>query len=331
MKIDKSNMRQVIIDSADQLKEGLTLAENIKIDGDFKNIVICGMGGSALPADILNITTNLEIPVYIHRGYNLGEKTNEHSLVICISYSGNTEETLSAINEAINRKLKVIGISSNGEIETVCKKNTIPFVKIPAGIQPRCAIGYIYSALIKVLINCNITKDISSEIIEASQKVKEISNSLEVEGKKLAKKLLKKVPVIYSSENFKDLAKIWKIKFNENSKTPAFYNYFPELNHNEMVGYGGLKRLGFKNFHVIILQDVSDHPRILKRIKLTADLIRKNGAKVEIVAIQSGSVLFKIFSTLLLGDWVSYYLALENKIDPTPVQIVEEFKGQMKK
>ncbi|OGZ72399.1 MAG: bifunctional phosphoglucose/phosphomannose isomerase [Candidatus Staskawiczbacteria bacterium RIFCSPLOWO2_01_FULL_38_12b] len=326
---DKSNMKQVIIDSPLQIKDGLDLAKNINIENNFSNVIICGIGGSALPGDILNTIVNAPIPISLHRSYNLPTQANEKSLVICISYSGNTEEPLSALQEAITRKLPIICMASGGQIEMLCLKNNIPFVKIPSGIQPRSATGYIFSALVKILANAKIIDDMSSEILRTSKQLQEINTSLENEGNKLAKKLSKKIPVIYSSDSLKNLAMVWKIKFNENSKIPAFYNYFPELNHNEMVGYTGLKKLGIKNFFVIILQDKSEHPRILKRMELTTNIIKKSGAKVEIIGIKDGSPLFKIFSSLLLGDWVSYYLAMENDTDPTPVSMVEEFKKLM--
>jgi glucose/mannose-6-phosphate isomerase len=329
MIIDKSNMRQVILDSSHQLEKGLNLAENHKVEGVFKNVIVCGIGGSALPVNVLNAIIKSPVPIYAHRDYGLPEEASGNSLIICISYSGNTEETISALEEAVQKNLKVICIATGGKIEEICKKTSTPLIKIPAGIQPRSATGYIFSALAKILSNSGVIKDITGEISEAAKNLESINSSLEKEGKKLAKKLVKKNPVVYASNKFKALARIWKIKFNENSKIPAFHNYFPELNHNEMVGYTGLKKSQAKNLFVIVLQDSEDHPRILKRMKLTSNLIKKSGAKVETLNIKDGSPTFKIFSSLMLGDWVSYYLALEYKIDPTPVKIVEEFKKLM--
>lgn len=326
--IDKQNMHKVIAGFPDQLITGLDLAQHVKVKGPFENVVVCGLGGSALPADIMN---SLGIPLYVHKDYNLPPVTNEKSLVICISYSGNTEETISALQEAIKRKSTIVGVANGGAIETLCQQHSIPFVKIPSGVQPRCATGYIFSALITVLANSGMTQDLSSEILETAQKLKDLNLSLEKEGKILAKKLVKKIPIVYGTNkaNSDAIARIWKIKFNENTKIPAFYNYFPELNHNEMVGYEGLKRAGMKNACVIMLKDPSAHPRTQKRIELTAQLIKKAGAKVEIILLKEGNDIFKIFSSLLLGDWTSYYLALEYKIDPTPVKTVEEFKKMM--
>jgi len=329
MEIDKENMRQVIINSPKQFVEGLKLAENVKIDGDFKNIVVCGMGGSALPTDILLSINKINIPLYIHRNYNLPPVAHSDSLIICISYSGNTEEVTSALKEAINKNLKIVSIASGGEIEKICLKNNIPLIKIPNGIQPRSATGYIFSAFVKLLENLKIIRLLSNEVLKTAFELEKINKSLEEDGQKLAKKLINKIPLIYSADNFKSVAKIWKIKFNENSKISAFYNYFPELNHNEMVGFSGIDKNS--NFHFIILKDFTEHQRILKRMDLFTKFLKKKGVKVDLIEIKNGSLLFKIFSTLLLGDWVSYYLAIENKIDPTPVQMVEEFKKLLKK
>ena len=330
-KIDKFNLRQVILQSPDQLTAGLKLANYTKVKGDFSNIIICGMGGSALPAHILANLDKTKVPIFIHKDYGLSHKADENSLVICISYSGNTEETISGLKDALRKGVKIVGMASGGEIEALCTKNSIPFVKIPSGIQPRYATGYIFSSMVKVLENCELLQKTSMEFGALAEKLKAVNLSQEKEGISLAKKLFKKIPVVYSSSNLKDVARIWKIKFNENAKIPAFYNYFPELNHNEMVGYAGLKKIGTKNFFAIILQDQKDHPRIKERMELTAKLIKKNGANAQIVKVKEGSDLFKIFSALLLGDWVSYHLALLQKIDPTQVQIVEDFKRLLKK
>lgn len=343
--IDKSNMRQVIQGSPDQLRAGLDLAKDItlrqglvvslnrttrekKIKGNFKNIVLCGMGGSALPGDILRSLSLVEI--YIHKDYGLPDIVDKKSLVICISYSGNTEETVSALKEAIEKKLNVLCIASGGIIEEKSKANNIPFVKLPSGMQPRSAIGYIFSALVKSLENTGLIKGISQETKKTAELLDIINESLEKEGKQLSKKLINKIPILYAAgmENAISIARIWKIKFNENSKIPAFYNYFPELNHNEMVGFSKAKKIGV-NFHTLMFQDIKDHPRNIKRMELTADLLMKQGISSEIIKIKDGSPIFKIFSTLLLGDWVSYYLALELNIDPTPVLMVEEFKKKL--
>jgi glucose/mannose-6-phosphate isomerase len=325
--IDKFNMKDVIANSPDQLIRGLDLAKNIKVDGTFKNVIICGIGGSPLPADILNSILLPSVPALIHRDYNLPKTASKDSLILCISYSGNTEETVSSLLEAIDNGFKTIVITTGGKMEEICIQKNIPFAKIPAGIQPRSATGYLFSALATVLLNCGITENISKDILQAAGDLDKINSALEKEGKNLARKLVKKIPIVYSSSGLQSVAKIWKIKFNENSKIPAFYNFFPELNHNEMVGFTNVKKNN--NFHILIIKDNEDHPRITKRMNLTSSLLKKKGIAVDFLKTREGSMLFRVFSSLLLGDWTSYYLALNHKIDPTPVAMVEEFKKLM--
>ncbi len=138
--------------------------------------------------------------------------------------------------------------------------------------------------------------------------------------------LLGKIPIIYSSQKYKTLAYIWKIKFNENSKIPAFWNYFPELNHNEMVGYTNPNKI----LHILILKDRDDHPKIIKRMGLTAELLKKKSVKVEFIEIAGKNIWEKILNNLILADWTSYYLAILKSADPTPVLMVEEFKKKLK-
>ena len=325
---DTSNMRQVIMDFPKQLEVGFKLAKNVKVKGKFKNIVIAGVGGSALPADLLVGMFHIALPIYIHKDYNLPREASRDSLVICISYSGNTEETISVLQEALTKKLPVIGIATGGEIEKLCQENKITFVKIPSGIQPRSAVGYLFSVLAGILANHNAIEDISGDLKNTVKDLQAIKGQLEKEGKVLAEKLVKKVPIIYASRQYQALAEIWKIRFNENSKIPAFYNYFPELNHNELVGFSEVEKVDAK-FYAIFLQDQTDHPRIAKRMELTAETLQSKNIPVSIIASTKGSETSKIFSSLMLSDWTSYHLALLNDVDPTPVAMIEDFKKRL--
>ena len=325
-------MRETILDFPKQFKEGIKRAKDIRVEGRFENIIICGMGGSALPADLLLTYLNdLKLPFYIHRSYNLPPQAIKESLIICISFSGNTEETISAFKEAQRKKLKIAVITTGGELAKLAQKYNTSFVLLPSvKIQPQWAIGYLFGSLMKVLSNSGVIEDNSEEILKMAENLKPLR--LEAKGKILAKKLAGKIPLIYASDKFKSLARIWKIKLNENSKIMAFWNYFPELIHNEIVGYSELKSQisNLKNFHVIILRDSGDHPKILKAMELTAVLLKKKGIEVDFVEIEGKSILEKLFNNLILSDWVSYYLAKEYKIDPAPVEIVEEFKKKLK-
>lgn len=344
---DSQNMRQVILDFPKQFKVGMNSVEdlNLKIK-KFSNIIICGMGGSALPGNVLKaLNTNLnltKLPIIIHRDYGLAKEAENHSLIFCISYSGNTEETISAFKEARRRKLNIVVIASGGKLINLAKKNKISFARVPFGVQPRCALGYQFSALYKILTELRLVKNLDREILNLEKFLK--PKELESQGKLLAKKLLGGVPVVYSSSNFGLLAKIWKIKFNENSKVPSFFNFFPELNHNEMVGMGETKLKEAKRiFKFLILRDrEQDSERNLKRMEIMAKILKQKGFEVMFINLEKLSkrpkeanfylyFLLKIFSGILLGDWASYYLAIYQKTDPTPVNLVEEFKKKISK
>ena len=165
-------------------------------------------------------------------------------------------------------------------------------------------------------------EDKRQEFEEAAEKMKSSDSEFEELGKKIAEEVAGKTPVVYSSTRFKSLAMIWKIMFNENAKTPAFWNFFPELNHNEMIGY--TKQQG--KFQLVVLKDSSDDPRNLKRLEKTTEILKKYGLDSTIVDIPKDGMLFRIFATLQIGCWASYYLALKYEIDPTPVDMVEELK-----
>ncbi len=328
-KADKSNMRQIILDFPKQFRVGLEAAENIGLKSNFNKVIICGMGGSALPADILKTWLEEEkvgLSLTVHRDYNLPYWVNQKTLVVCISYSGNTEETLSAFKEAQKKNLKIVAITSGGKLSKLCQLYKVPFAKIPSGFPPRMALGFQFAALAKILVNSELLKNNLNNILALEKTLKPAL--LEEKGKKLAKKLKDKIPLIYASRKFKTLAWIWKIKFNENSKIPAFANYFPEISHNELVGFTKTSRF---SFFVIILREPIDHSRILKRMKLFAEILKPRKIQVQFLEISGKDKLTKIFKNILLSDWVSYYLALKCQIDPTPVELTEEFKRKLGK
>ena len=334
--LDKENLRQVTTDFPKQFEMGLEIARGIKVKGNFKNLEISGMGGSSLPANILRIylndlytkdpKRNKRLGVFQNRYYSLPHEAYDNCLNFFASYSGNTEETISSFQEAIKNKLPSICFATGGKLVDMAKKNNIPCVILPVGIQPRTATGYFFAAMLQVLINCKLIEDNSKEIVNLAKKLESVMPELEAEGKKIAKKLVGKTPVIYSTTKYKALAMIWKIKFNENSKVPAFWNFYPELNHNEMVGY----TLPQAKFHIISLMDEKDHPQSVKRFKITAELLKKKKIGTTFVTMPNTNIFNTIFSTLLLGDWASYYLALEYGQDPTPVDMVEDLKAALK-
>lgn len=331
---DPSNFRQFITDSPSQFKIGFEIVKDAKVNGTFTKVTLSGMGGSALPGNLLRIYLNdlynkgesLPLPIYQNRYYKLPPEAYDKSLNLIVSYSGNTEETLASFQEAHDAGLSCIGFSSGGKLEEMCKEWDIPHVKLPMpykDFQPRMGTGYLFSSMYQVLVNHGLIPDKKTEILQiAEKKLKGHLEANEQWGKELAKKLVGKTPVIYASPKFKAVAMVWKIVINENAKTPAFFNFFPELNHNEMIGYTNPQG----KFITIMLKDLDNDSRHLARYQATADLIKQSGVESEIITMDGESVFEKMFLSVQLACFTSYYLALEYNQDPTPVHMVEELK-----
>lgn len=332
--IDKSNFRQVILDYPKQFLKALNFAKDVQISGQFKNVIVCGMGGSALPADmVISYLRSKKIlfPIYVCRNYNLPVETNERSLIVASSFSGSTEEVISCLNKAISRQLKAVGIARGKDIIRICQDNNLPFIQYPddgPAFQPRCASGYIFTSILTILSKIKVIDNIENDLTLLGKFLESINPELEKAGQELALKIKSNIPLIYTSEFYRDsIARIFKIKLNENAKTQSFFNYFPELNHNEMVGFTNL----VGKYYIIVLQDPDDHQRNKKRMTIFKGLLEQKGVSVKIISMKGSTILEKIFATSLLADWTSYYLALAYNQDPTPVDMVEKFKDLMKK
>ncbi len=332
MEVDKSNLREIILNSVRQLDADLEFFNQLESKRrSFNKVMLCGMGGSAYVGDILDYFKTHDyspliarLPVHIHRSYDLPKSDDDKTLIICISYSGDTEETLSAYAKARQNELEIAAVASGGKLAELCQQNKTPWIKIPKTLQPRFSIGYQLSAIIKIFMAYGLLDAASGEALsDLSKKI--IPSQLELAVKALCPKLNRKTPIIYSSDKNYTLARIWKIKFNENTKIPAFWNVFPELNHNEMVGWTNTPG----PFHFLILQDDDDLPQIKKRMKLTAELLRQRDFSVDLIKLEGADALEKLFWGLTFGDWISYHLALFYGTDPNPIEMVEDFKKRL--
>jgi glucose/mannose-6-phosphate isomerase len=302
---------------------------NLSLEG-VKNFIAVGMGGSHLSADILNsYDPSFNILVYKNYGLpNLSEEILKQSLIILNSYSGDTEEVIDSFYLALEKKLKMVSITYNGKLLGLSKEHNIPSIKLPdPKIQPRLALGFHTKALLKIFNKEKELKEISELVYLLKPE------EFEEKGRELAKRVKDKIPIIYASEKNQAIAYIWKIKFNETSKIPAFYNVFPELNHNEMTGFDVKETTKnfSQNFIFLILFDEEDHPKIQKRMTILKNLYEERNLKIEILKFEGQNRFHKIFSSLVLADWTSYYLAKEYGVEPEEVPMVEEFKKLMEK
>ena len=317
-------MKDILENYYKQIEFGYNLGSNIKFEGKIDKIFVCGMGGSAIPGEILkSYFHNSKIPIFIVKDYRIPNYLDENSLVFLISYSGNTEETLSAAQEVVEKTSKIVGICSGGKLESFCKSSKIQAIKIPSGLQPRMAYGYQFFSLLKILENSGLVGNQRDALNELIDLVKS-SRQFEDQASKLQKSI-KGIPLIYSTESMRAVAYKWKIDFNENCKILSFFNIIPEQNHNEINGFVNING----KYNVFIIEDTDDHERTKKRYEIIKVLIEKKKINVDIVQTKGKNLLTRIVSTIYLGDWVSYLLAIQSGIDPTPVEIIEDLKRKL--
>ena len=342
-KIDKSKMLEAVADFPNQIHSAKEIVNSSNLENIYKvdNIVFTGMGGSAISGDILEayFRDKIDIPLYVNRQYDLPRWVHKNTLVFVQSYSGNTEETLSAFKHAYQKRCKIIGISSGGKLEEFCKKRDINHIKIPSGYQPRAATGFmLFSALYSMLKTGVIRLDIEKEIEETINVVKEISdhNKREIKlndnySKQIALKIFEKTPQIYSFKYYTPIAKRWCTQFNENSKIICRYDEVSESNHNDIVGWS-MDPDVTKNFICVLFRDKCEETIYYeKRFNFMKKLFKTNASDTIEIDMPNHKKLAKMIYLMYIGDFVSCYLAVLRKIDPTPVGIISELKEELSK
>lgn len=292
-----------------------------------KKFVVCGMGGSNIPATILKLA-NPTLDVIAWNDYGLpAVKDLKDRLVIIVSYSGNTEETIDSFKEAKRLKLKRAVMATGGRLLDLARKERVPYVQIPnTGIQPRMGSGFMVRGLMKLMGD-------DQGLRESGLLFKTLnSGAMETVGKRLAKSLEGKVLVVYASRANQALAMNWKIKFNETAKIPSFANVFPELNHNEMTSYDVIPatRSLSKQLHFVFLEDPADSEHIRLRMKITRELYRVRGLESTVIPVEGADIFLKIFSSLVLADWTAFHLAMHYGVEAEKVPMQEDLKKRLK-
>ncbi len=308
-----------------QFEQGFSNARNIKLDGDFNRVVICGVGGSSLFVELLNnyLSTFCKLRLDYARGYELPNYSDEKTLFLVASHSGNTEETTACFDEIKNKNYQYVSFTSGGKLAQLTKEDKGQIVVMPTGIQPRLSTGYFIAGILQVLINVKLIQDIAQEVVEIANKM---NDHLEEERAiKIADRIYNKVPIVYAPNNISSLARITKIKFNENTKTQSFWNEFPELNHNEMVGFTNLVMDPF----FLIFNSKFTNARNHKRIEVFSKIIQDKNLSLEIINLPGESVLAEILNGYYLADHITLYLSEKYGVDPEPVTLVEDFKKML--
>lgn len=338
---DPQGMAMAIESFPQHCRDAMSIAERVEIDGidlsDVRNIFVLGMGGSGVSGDIAQAlcSPRLDKPLITVKDYVAPMSLGPHSLVFAVSYSGNTEETINALREAEQRNAQIIAITSGGQLERVAKSSGFPMVKIPGGLQPRAALGYLAIPLL-VILDRLFPGKLKLDFPELFGHIEKLANELgrdretsNNQAKRIALRLSGRLPIIYGCAGTSGVAALrWKTQINENSKSPAYAQIFSELDHNEIVGWSNLSEIGSRAV-VVILKDDQVHAQNLKRIRITKELIGADvGNIIEVEASGSGPMQ-QLFSLIYLGDFVSLYLALLYNTDPTPVDRIEDLKRML--
>lgn len=300
-----------------------------------QNVVLAGMGGSAWPALYLQSWPGVQLPFEVSRGYNIPKYVNNNTLFIASSYSGNTEETLASLQEAESKGAQIVIMCAGGKLKELAESKNLPLYLLPSGIQPRMSSFYFIAALIELLTPLGIVDPKGLEERHSiSEWLKDQTASWRPEvptsqnaAKQLALEIVGKTAIIYSGAIMAPAANKWKICFNENAKNLAWWNQYPEFNHNEFIGWSS--HPVDKPFTVIEIQSQLDNERILKRFKISQRLLSGKRPAPQIVRPQGETVPHQLFWTSMFGDFVSIYLALLNGINPTPVDLVEKLKQDL--
>jgi glucose/mannose-6-phosphate isomerase len=337
-KIDKSNTFAFYTNVKDHYKKSLENAQKISLGYQKpQNVVIAGMGGSAIGGELLKDFTrgDMQVPLEISREYKLPAYADKRSLVILASYSGDTEENLSSLLDALQRKCMVFCVSSGGNLIKYAEKLGLPHLQVQGGMPPRAALPHMLMPLLVCMEKLGFAPDFSADFSEATALLEKVSseNAPKVPlsknfAKNLAVNVNGAIPAVYGFGVYRGVALRFKQQFNENAKVPSKWETFSELNHNETMGWEGARELA-KCYAVVFLRDKAEPVEIRSRIETTKALMQPNVPKMFEVWAQGKSSLARMLSTILVGDFTSVYLAMLRNVDPTPVNTVTAMKEKI--
>jgi len=339
--LDSGSMLERIAELPQQCRAAWKLAQELALPstcGAVRHVVVTGMGGSAIGGALLQglVREECAVPITVLRGYALPAFVNGPDyLVIGCSYSGNTEETLTAFRKALQRNTRAIAVTTGGELAALAEENGLPLVRFDYTSQPRAALGYSFTLLLGLFLRLGLVRDYSADVEEAVRTMEELQAEVGPRvpqvrntAKALAERLVGRLPVVYGAGFLAPVANRWKTQFNENSKHWSFFEVMPELNHNAVVGLG-IPQAVRDLVTVLMLRSDEDHPRVQVRWVVTQQLLRREGVAVEVLRGRGASKLAHVLSLIHLGDYVSFYLAMLNGVDPTPVETIAFLKQRL--
>ncbi len=337
-KVDSGNMWGLMSDFPKHWKEVMKLTEDVELNIDrsrIKNICFAGMGGSAIGADLIRAYSlkSCPYPVQVNRHYEIPNYIDENTLFIACSFSGNTEETLTALNSAMAKGAQIIGVTSGGELKKHAIEHEFDYIQIPGGMPPRAALAYSFVPLFRIFQTLEYLDESDSVLDDTYNLLSDgVSKFIDIDDNDalaLARELNESLPIIYSDALLMEPVNLrWRGQIEENSKMLVYGNLIPEMNHNEIVGWEHIAHLAGR-LTVVMLKDRDDNPRVTKRMEIVKELVMDQALSVIEISTIGNSRLERMFSLVQLADWVSMYLALLNEIDPTPIAKIDILKSKL--
>ncbi len=325
-------MRADILGLPDHIRDALWKIESARLEPvETAGVLVCGMGGSAIGGDlaIAVFGDRLRRPLLVERGYAPPSWVGPEWTILCSSYSGNTEETLSCMRAAGELGAQRVVATTGGELAELARAGEVPVVGLPGILQPRAAVGYMVTVAAEVSGLAGVAPRITAEIEAAAAILEVASEEIAGRAKEIASTLDGSVAVVYGAGLTAPVARRWKTQINENAKLPAFFSELPEADHNEVSGWAGSDGSSAPPFSAIFLADSDQNSRIRRRMELTAELVDERGTVTATVETEGNSRTARLLWAVMLGDLVSLELAEARGVDPTPVEAIEGFKERL--
>lgn len=338
--VDPDGMGARVSELPSQCREARALVEAHSLPMEYRlvdEVVILGLGGSAIGGDLVRtlVQDQCSVPVFVNRDYDLPAFVDDRTLVIASSYSGETEETLAAFGEALERGAWPLAVTTGGRLAEICAKQALPLITFDYKSQPRAALGFSFVLIFGILRELDLIPDMVDQLEQAIALMESLQSEIGVQvpeeenaAKQLARRLEGCLPVVYGAGHLSEVARRWKCQFNENSKGWAFWEVLPELNHNAVVGYEFPTTMS-EVARVLMLSSNLYHPRHQMRLQVTGEILSDKGIAHELIEVEGESRLSQALWAIHLGDYVSYYLAALRRVDPTPVRTIAYLKERL--
>lgn len=326
-----SEMKQLIENFPKNISQALEIAEKTvftKPQKEIHNVLICGMGGSGIGGRLVAswVKAEIKVPIQFNLDYDIPAFVNENTLVIGSSYSGNTEETLEALEKAVEKTAHIVCVCSGGKIKTFCEEKNLDAVIVPGGNPPRTALAFSVVQLLNLFSQLNLCSDAwKNQMISAQKSILSDTEKIHSEAKKLAQHLHNKVGVFYGTTNYEPVLVRARQQINENAKNLCWHHTIPEMNHNELVGWGG----GDKRFATVFFDTKDHYKRNALRFEITQNVVEKKAGNYLIIEAKGNSVLERSVYLISIIDWASLYLSELNNVDPIDIEVIDYLKGTL--